>query len=178
MPFEQSDYWNIDDILAGEDMIPCIMKEDAKNLGYLDSLDQKTKTMQKKTNKYHQKGDLKANAKLELPLWLGIALAQRDICELRNPQYLTDKYLDILNAGEDVVNFRNQSCYIYENTMKLCMYYDSESVKTYLSSYSKAFINRFIRIIIDTADSSEVQHNDKFSTDLKKLTNLEREIFE
>ena len=86
--------------------------------------------------------------------------------------------MDILNAGEDVVNLRNQSNYVYENTLKLCMYYDSESVHNLLKAYSKAFINRFIRIIIDMADSSEVQHNDKFSTDLKKLTNLEREIFE
>ena len=62
--------------------------------------------------------------------------------------------------------------------MKLCMYYDPDNVKDLLQVYSKAFINRFIRIIIDTADSSEVQHNDKFSTDMKKLTNLEREIFE
>ena len=36
-----SDYWNIDDILAEEDMINCTFREDAKNLGYLESLDQK-----------------------------------------------------------------------------------------------------------------------------------------
>ena len=33
---EQSDYWNIDDILAEEELVPCTFKQDAKNLGYLD----------------------------------------------------------------------------------------------------------------------------------------------
>ena len=32
-----------------------------------------------------QLGHLKAGVKIDIPLWLGIALAQRDICELRNP---------------------------------------------------------------------------------------------
>ena len=36
---EQSDYWNIDDILAEEELIPCKFKEDGKNLGHLDTLD-------------------------------------------------------------------------------------------------------------------------------------------
>ena len=36
---EQSDYWNIDDILAEEELVPCTFKEDGKNLGYLDAMD-------------------------------------------------------------------------------------------------------------------------------------------
>lgn len=36
---EQSDYWNIDDILAEEELIPCRFKEEGKNLGHLDALD-------------------------------------------------------------------------------------------------------------------------------------------
>ena len=30
------DYWNIDDILAEEELVPCTFKFDAKGLGYLD----------------------------------------------------------------------------------------------------------------------------------------------
>tara|TARA_B110000285_G_C14524246_1_gene337941 strand:- start:275 stop:499 length:225 start_codon:yes stop_codon:yes gene_type:complete len=40
---QQSDYWNIDDILAEEELIPCEFKENGKNLGYLDALDQSVK---------------------------------------------------------------------------------------------------------------------------------------
>lgn len=37
---EQSDYWNIDDILAEEELVPCTFKSDAKNLAHLELLDQ------------------------------------------------------------------------------------------------------------------------------------------
>ena len=30
------DYWNIDDILAEEELVPCVFKVEAKGLGYLD----------------------------------------------------------------------------------------------------------------------------------------------
>jgi len=36
---EAGDYWNIDDILAEEEMIPCRFKEDAKDLSFLDAID-------------------------------------------------------------------------------------------------------------------------------------------
>lgn len=35
---EQCDYWNIDDILAEEEMVPCTFKSDAQNLGYLSMI--------------------------------------------------------------------------------------------------------------------------------------------
>ena len=33
---EQRDYWNLDDILAEEELVPCKFKFEAKGLGYLD----------------------------------------------------------------------------------------------------------------------------------------------
>lgn len=35
----QSDYWNIEDILAEEEMIDCVFPEDSKKLGFLNHLD-------------------------------------------------------------------------------------------------------------------------------------------
>lgn len=32
----QRDYWNLDDILAEEELVPCTFKVEAKGLGYLD----------------------------------------------------------------------------------------------------------------------------------------------
>ena len=32
----QRDYWNLDDILAEEEHVPCVFKFEAKGLGYLD----------------------------------------------------------------------------------------------------------------------------------------------
>ncbi len=36
------DYWNLDDILAEEESVPCSFKFEAKGLGYLDQLDHLT----------------------------------------------------------------------------------------------------------------------------------------
>ena len=35
----QSDYWNIEDILAEEEMISCVFPDDTKKLGFLNHLD-------------------------------------------------------------------------------------------------------------------------------------------
>ena len=37
-----NDYWNLDDILAEEELVPCSFKFEAKGLGYLDQLDHLT----------------------------------------------------------------------------------------------------------------------------------------
>lgn len=34
----RSDYWNIDDIMAEEEMVSCVMKKDASNVAYLSQL--------------------------------------------------------------------------------------------------------------------------------------------
>ncbi len=87
----QRDYWNIEDILAEEEHVPCTFKHECKGLGYLDQLEAATMNPQatalrKSKGKF---GSLPANARLDIPLWLAVALAQRDIVELRNPKYLS-----------------------------------------------------------------------------------------
>ena len=103
---EQSDYWNIDDILAEEELIPCTFKDDAKNLAYLDMMAH-NQAINKTQGLANDSGTLNKGSKVDLPLWLGIALASRDICELRNPSYLSEKYLNLLKADPEVVNLRN-----------------------------------------------------------------------
>ena len=83
---------------------------------------------------------IKKGSKLELPLWLSIALAQRDIVEIRTPQYLTEKYINNIEAGAEVVNFRLQSPYIYENTLKLCAHLSDEHVQKFITNYRDAFL--------------------------------------
>ena len=45
---QQSDYWNIDDILAEEELVPCRFKADAKNLAFLDMMDARSDQAAKK----------------------------------------------------------------------------------------------------------------------------------
>ena len=62
--------------------------------------------------------------------------------------------------------------------MKLCSYFDEEAAQQFLIQYRDSFIDRFIKVIYDMADSTEMQQNDQFTQDLKRLSNLEREIFD
>lgn len=62
---------------------------------------------------------LKANTKVDLPLWLALALAKREIIELRNPKYLGQSFFDQLKAGCEVVSMKMMNPYLYENVMKL-----------------------------------------------------------
>ena len=38
------DFWNLDDILSDEELVPCVFKIDGKGLGYLDQLQQLSST--------------------------------------------------------------------------------------------------------------------------------------
>lgn len=49
---------------------------------------------------------LPAGTKLHLPIWLGIALARREIAEIKNPRYMSKQYYNTLNADSDVVTLR------------------------------------------------------------------------
>ena len=88
-------------------------KDDAKNLGYLAGIDQQNTHValdanHKKfgVNKTLHETDLNAQSMVELPLWLALPLAQRDIADLRPPEYLGDKYVQALQAGPEILNFR------------------------------------------------------------------------
>ena len=51
--------------------------------------------------------DLAADTQVELPLWLAVHLAQRDICELQMPSYLNEKFRKAMLAGSEIINLRN-----------------------------------------------------------------------
>ena len=139
---EQSDYWNIDDILAEEELVPCEFKEDANNLSHLDMLAHNVGPSKQQISGASG-GTLKKGSKVDLPLWLGIALAQRDICTLKNPVFLSEKYLNLLDSNPEVVNLRQQSAFIYENILKLCSHLSEEHVFLYITKYRDTFIERF-----------------------------------
>ena len=110
----------------------------------------------KKEKKLQCDGVLRANNKIDIPLWLGVALAQRDVCTVNVPLYLGEKYLNLIKSGSEVVNMRNQSHNIYENILKVCSYLSDEKVYSFIETYKKAFIDRFIKTVVEMADSSEV----------------------
>ena len=92
--------------------------------------------------------------------------------------FLSEKYMNLLKADPEVVNLRSQSAYLYENMLKLCSHLSEEHVYDYITKYQRAFIERFAKLIIEMADSAEVNQNDQLTTDMKRMTNIEREMFD
>lgn len=105
-----------------------------------------------------------------------MALAQREIVDMKNPKYMSQKYFNTLKAGSEVVTMTLQSPYLFENVMKICEYLTEEDAKEAMGVYQKAFLERFTNMIIDYSNCANNQ--EQFSTIQKKLTNVERELFE
>jgi len=122
-----------------------------------------------------------------LPVWLATIMSTRGIVDLMKPLYLTPKYFKQLKAGADVVSMHTQSPYIFEIMLKLCALYPDETAIETTDVFIKAFIERFSQITLDFSLSQTVTgvnqgtntaSADQFTTAIKRLTLLEREIFD
>ena len=180
----QRDYWNIDDILAEEELVPCIFKVEAKGLGYLDQLQHLSSTATAKQRKMAtniRAQSLPAGTKVDVPVWLAVSLASREVVDLRNPKFMTPNYYAQLKAGPDVVTMRAMSVYIYEAVIKMSDGMNQEQAKEAVELYLAVFVDRFSKLIIDHSNQTAeglAQAEDFSGTLAKKLTNLEKEIFD
>ena len=126
---EHSDYWNIDDILAEEQNVPCTFLQDAKGLAHLDQMNNTavTETAQRAARARQANEVLPKGKTVDIPAWLAVHLARRDFVEIKKPAFLTPAFFNQLEAGADVVTMSTHSPYIYELTMKLVQLYPEES---------------------------------------------------
>ena len=118
---------------------------------------------------------------MDIPLWLAMSLAQREIVDLSNPKFMSRQYFSQLKAGADVVTMRQMSPYIYEAVIKLCESMNEEHAKESIELYLSVFIERFAKLIIDHSNQTSeglAQAEDFSGLIAKKLTNLERELFD
>ena len=97
--------------------------------------------------------------------------------ELLLPKYLTKEYFNTLKADSEVVTLRSQSAYIYENVNRMCeQIQDTGYVEESLKIFQKVFLDRFFSLVLDHSNNST--KTEQFSQVLRKLSNLERELFE
>ena len=97
--------------------------------------------------------------------------------ELLLPKYLTKEYFNTLKADSEVVTLRSQSAYIYENVNRMCeQIQDTGYVEESLKIFQKVFLDRFFALVLDHSNNST--KTEQFSQVLRKLSNLERELFE
>ena len=118
---------------------------------------------------------------VDIPIWLAVSLATREIVDLKNPKFMTQNYYAQLKAGADVVTMRAMSPYIYEAVIKISEGMIQTSAREALELYQAVFVSRFSKLIIDHSNQTEeglAQAEDFSGTLAKKMTNLEKEIFD
>ena len=76
--------------------MPCITRKAAHNVAYLSHLNDfaATKDQKKAAKEQSRNKVLPEGTKLELPLWLGVALQRRSVLSLQKPVYLTEKFFN------------------------------------------------------------------------------------
>ena len=78
---------------------------------------------------------LKAGTKVQLPLWLGVALSRRELVDILPPTYMTQQYFNTLKAGSEVVTLNNQCSSIYQNVSKIAEFLEDERKKEAIELY-------------------------------------------
>ena len=76
---------------------------------------------------------------------------------------------------------RQMSPYLYEAVIKLCECMSEEQAKEAIELYQKVFVDRFGNLILDHSNQTAealAQAEDFSGLVAKKLTNVEREIFD
>jgi ABC-type sulfate transport system substrate-binding protein len=88
---------------------------------------------------------------------MALALAKRDIVDLKNPEFLTQQYFNKLQADSEEVNMKKVSPYMYENVLKISNYVTSEQHQSIIPMFQQTFIDRTQNIIIDHSEGSSTE---------------------
>ncbi|KYQ88884.1 GINS complex subunit 3 [Tieghemostelium lacteum] len=155
MTQSKKDYFDIDDILAEEEKIPCTFQHDAYHLGLLDtgSVDL----------------DLKRFSTIHLAFWLSYPLAKRLLVSLDYPMAYQDEFKNKLIADPKVISMRKFQYYDIFG-IKLANLFDNPKISTLLF---KTFRDRFL----DIYNQSLHLRNADISKSLQKYTVVERFVF-
>lgn len=154
-------YYDLDDILADGEKVPCRFNMLVPGLGYLEG--QPGKAIQKDT-------------KLELPLWLAEILAicelleesQRSFIDLLQPDFISPKVLNTIKTSPTSVDLHEILPYYYRLTEKWAsMFSDAELAAV----VSEALRKRSLEIY-NHANSAAKQLNFIYSLD-----EYEKEVF-
>lgn len=111
------DFFGIDDIIAGQGRVPCLVELPLYRLGFLNS----------NSKEEH----LLPGTKLELPLWLarGLCTRRRQIVSVTLPKEYSKRKRTILSADANVVNLHNKGPYYYSMGVKLLYFNFSDGAE-------------------------------------------------
>ncbi|XP_033117391.1 DNA replication complex GINS protein PSF3-like [Anneissia japonica] len=153
-------YFNIHDILASQEKIPCVFEVPMLRLGFLDPS--------------NESADIQPNTKMELPYWIASSLRTRKkkIVGIDLPKQYRRGHRDILSADANVVNLHKLGPYYYAFGSKL-MNFDHVEADDIGKSLLQAFSGRFRKIM----DSSLNCYNGDTTKLKSKLDENERMLF-
>ncbi|XP_076469881.1 DNA replication complex GINS protein PSF3-like [Babylonia areolata] len=157
---DSEDYFNLDDILATNERIPCRVEMPIHRLGYLDQTTDDS-TLQPGTN-------------LELPFWLARSLCsrRRHIVSVEVPRPYRLSYREVFKADPNVVDLHKLGPYFYQFGSHLLSFQNPDAQEV-ANSLLKTFQGRFRRIM----DSSQNALHQDTSYLTEKLDEGEKKIF-
>lgn len=165
-------YLDIDQILYEEERVPCVLQVDAYQMGFLDSSISNTNTNNNTDNNNNDNNnifeDLPENTRIELPLWLVLAL--NNFVQIDLPKHYNKKMRDEILAGADNINLKEFSNYFFEVGTNLAFKLDSDDLKV---SLQHAFAGSRYRSLVMHALSS---WNDDITEFAQNLTSAEYSI--
>ena len=154
------DFFDMEDILATQQRVPCQFEQTVYRLGYLDP---------------QGSGEhIQAGAKLELPLWLARALGgrRRNVVRVDLSKQYREQQRDILKADANVVDLYKQGPYFYRMGVHI-LSFDHMERSELAKSLLETFLNRFRRIM----DTSHHAFDSDITTLTTRLDETERVLF-
>ncbi|KAI5679042.1 hypothetical protein M9H77_09992 [Catharanthus roseus] len=154
-----ANYYDIDDILAEEEMVPAIFQESAYGVGLLESSDD--------TNM------VEAGSKAELPFWLSCDLHGRGVISIDLPPWFRRDSRTRKEIGADAahVDLRSRCQYFYELGLKIAPLVGDKTIGPFLLV---AFQTRYKEVLVK-AHTATPAVAPKYLT---LLTNEEAKLYE
>lgn len=155
-------YFDVDEILAGDERVKCTFQTEAVNCAFLDP---------------SCRGDhLPEGTSVELPLWLAHPLAQQNaLVKLEVPPFLDARFRRMLKAGPSSVNLREFSPYVFQVGRQLAPLVEPEDASALDDILRLAFGGERYRELLNNAMSTLDEDTTEFT---RKLTQDEKALFD
>jgi len=150
-------YYDVDAILAEEERVPVVFRTESKGLGGLSAASLTV--------------DLDAGSRVDLPLWLAPALAERLWVSIKAPKCFAKRFRNFLLSDPTVVNLREKSPNYYETGRRLVAFVDGN--QQLHSALVKTLAVRYKEIL----DRSQHSRNEDLSKVTAGMTELEKKLF-
>lgn len=155
-------YYDIDDIMAEEQAVPCQFQNNIIKLGHFDP--------------HGTNPDLVKGSKMKLPLWMTKHLKEKKFVEVSFPKVYTLSYRQALTADSTVINLFDWNPFYFDFGMsfvKLVAASD-EDARPVSQALLDAFGERYRRVM----DYSQNAVDEDTTELTKNLDTLERKLFE